>query len=884
MSMSILRRIANLFRRSKLDQDIEAELRSHIEMRTADNMAAGMPPEEARRQAVLRFGSRAAMKERVIAADAHMFLDSLWQDLCYALRMLRKSPGFTAIAALTLALGIGANTAIFSVVDAVLLRPLPFPRSDRLASVESLNTQNGIPHDSASYPNFFDWRKQNQVFSEMTAFHDSNYTLAGTNEPAHLSGEIVTSDFFTTLQVAPELGHGFLREEEQKGQHVAVLSDGLWRSRFGADPKIIGRSIQLNDNVYTVVGVAPRDFAFPIATPAVQLWTTCGDDADMLGERDSNFLTVLARLKDGVTLAGAQADLARIDANLANEYPESNRRSAGAFIQPELQSLVGDIEPALLILFGAVALVLLIACANVANLLLARSMTREKEVAIRAVLGAGRLRVIRQLLAESIVLSMAGGALGLLIARWGTAALVQLVPRDIPRIAQIEMNGPVFGFTLAVALFTGVLFGLAPALQSSRAKLGEALKGSDRGASTGQQHNRLRGALVISEMALAMTLLLAAALMIQSFARLQQVSPGFNPHKLLTFTVGLPGAREGTNQQKKFYRQLLARLNALPGVASAACTLPVVLSGSNFDIDFTIQGRPAAKGDEPDEETGFVSPVYFKTMGIPLMEGRDFAETDTATSAPYVLIVNQAFVKKYFPTEDAVGKLLKPGLSDSAASNEPVREIIGVVGDVKTRHLGTPARPEYYFPVQQALISSHLTILLRTEAAPESVLGAAREVVHSMDSAVPVYNVRSMDQYVGASIAQPRFSTTLLAIFAALGLVLTSLGLYGVISHSVAQRTREIGIRMALGAQLGDVLKMVVRRALLLFSVGWAAGVVVSFGFNWLLASELYGVSATDPLTIVTVSVVLALIAFLASYIPARRAMRVDPMMALRHE
>ena len=874
----------NLLRKRTVEQALDDELQSALELLTQERMKEGLSHLEARRQALIELGGVEQVREEVRAIRSGMILETFVQDLRYALRALRKSPGFTAVAILTLALGIGANTAIFSVVDAVLLRPLPFPGSDRLVSVESLNTRNGIPHDSASYPNFFDWRKQNQVFSNMTAFHDSNYTLTATDEPAHLSGEIVTSGFFATLQAAPELGRGFLREEEQKGRHVVVLSDALWRSAFGADPKIIGRSIQLNDTAYTVVGVAPRDFAFPIATPPVQLWATCGDDRDMLDQRDANLLTVLGRLKDGITLAQAQADLALIDANLAKQYPESNRRSAGALLQPELQRLVGDIEPSLLILFGAVGLVLLIACANVANLLLARSMTREKEMAIRAALGAGRLRLIRQLLSESLVLSIASGALGLLIAQWGTAALVHLVPRNIPRIAQIQMNGPVFAFTLAVALFTGVLFGLVPALQGSKAGLGDALKESERGASSGRQHNRFRGALVVSEMALAMTLLLAAALMIQSFARLQRVSPGFNPHNLLTFTLGLPGARYDINRQKNFYHQLLARLNALPGVTSAASTLPVVLSGTNFDIDFTIPGRPAAKGEEPDEETGFVSPGYFKTMGIPLLEGRDFAGTDTATSAPYVLIVNRAFAKKYFPDQDAVGKLIEPELSDSEASNGPVREIIGVVGDVKTRHLSTLARPEYYFPVQQALISSQLTIVLRAKAAAESVLGAAREVVHSMDSAVPVYNVKTMDQYVGASVAEPRFSTTLLAIFAGLALVLTSLGLYGVISYSVAQRTREIGIRMALGAQLGDVLKMVVRQAFLLVSIGWAAGVVLSFAFTWLLTSELYGISATDPLTIAAVSIVLAAIAFLATYVPARRATRVDPMIALRHE
>jgi putative ABC transport system permease protein len=811
-------------------------------------------------------------------------MQTLWQDLRYAIRMLAKAPGFTAVAVLTIALGIGANTAIFSVIEAVLLRPLPFPRSDRLVSVESLNTQNGIPHDSASYPDFFDWRKQSDVFGSLTAFHDGSYTLTGADEPAHLSGEIVTSDFFSTLQVVPELGRGFLREEEQKGHHVVVLSDALWHSRFGADPNIVGRSIRLNDNAYTVVGVAPAGFAFPIATPPVQLWTTCADDPELLGQRDAHLLNVVARPKDGITVAQAQAEIARINGNLAKQYPESNLHFAGAMVEAELQHLVGNVEPALLILFGAVGLVLLIACANVANLLLARSTTREKEMAVRAVLGAGHLRMIQQLLSESVVLSLIGGALGVLIAQWGTAILVQMVPQDIPRMAQIAMNGPVFAFTFGIALLTGILFGLAPALHSSKANLGDSLKEAARGASAGRQHNRLRGALVVSEMALALTLLLAAGLMIQSFAHLQQVSPGFNPHNLLTFTVGLSDTRYTTDQQKNFYRQLLERLNVLPGVSSAASTLPVALSGNNFDISFTIDGRPVAKGNEPDEETGFVSPGYFRTMGIPLLEGRDFADTDTAKSSPYVVIINQAFARKFFPNEDPVGKRMNPGLSDSAVKQTPMREIIGVVGNVKTRHLSTQDRPEYYVPYSQALISSHLTMILRTKAAPESVLGAARETVHSMDSALPVYNVKTMDQYVATSVSEPRFSTALLAIFGGLALALTALGIYGVVSYSVAQRTREIGIRMALGAQLGDVLKMVIRQAGLLLLIGWGAGIALSLGVMWLLASELYGISATDPLTIVVVSIVLAGVAFIASYVPARRAMRVDPVIALRHE
>jgi predicted permease len=806
-------------------------------------------------------------------------MQTFCQDLRYALRTLAKSPGFAAIAILTLALGIGANTAIFSVVNAVLLRPLPFPKSKQLVSVQYFDA-----HESTSYPNFFDLRSQNQVFTNMTAFHYGSYTLTGVQEPAHLSGQIVTSGFFATLGVVPELGRGLLRQEEQKGQHAVVLSDSLWRSQFGADPHILGRGITLNNQSYAVVGVAPRGFDFPFDTPPVQLWTTCADDADMLAERGADFLMVVARLKPGVSIAQAQADMTRIDADLAKQYPEANLHFASAIVEPELRYLVGDVEPALLVLFGAVGCVLLIACANVANLLLARSTTRQKEMAIRSALGAGRARVIRQLLTESMLLALLGGGLGLLLALWGTGGLLQLVPQDIPRISQVKMDGYVFVFTLLAAILTGIAFGLAPALQNSKTDLVDSLKESGRGMSGGMQHKRLRSALVVAEVALGLALLMGAALMIQSFARLQNVNPGFNPHNLLTFRFNLPDSRYKTTEQKIFYRQVLDRLNAVPGVESAAAAVPLPLSGSNFTISFTIEGRPVAKGDEPVEEVRIVSPDYFQTMGIPLLEGRDFAPTDTPTS-PNVVVINKAFAKRYFPNEDPVGKRMKPGLSDSDVPNapEPMREIIGVVGDVKTRRLSGEATPEYFLPYQQALISN-LYIVLRTKAAPESALSAARGVIRSIDSNLPFYSLRTMDQYVGASVAQPRFSTLLLSIFAALALALTALGLYGMISYVVAHRTHEIGIRVALGAQLNDVLRMIIRQASFLVLVGWAVGIVISFVLTRFLSSQLYAIRATDPVTLVAVSGVLAGVAGVASYIPARRAMRVDPMVALRYE
>ena len=814
-------------------------------------------------------------------------MGTLLQDLRYGLRMLAKSPAFTAVAVLTLALGIGANTAIFSVVNAVLLRPLPFPQSDQLMSVQYFDTVLGVPHKSASYPDFFDWRNQNQVFSHITAFHDNDYTLTGRDQPAHLSGEIVSADFFSTLDVAPALGRGFLPEEEKAGHRVVVLSDRLWRTTFSADPKILGQGIILGGRSYTVVGVMPPGFNFPIQTPTVQLWTTLADDATatapdppITSERGAHFLLVVGRVKAGVSVGQAQADMVRINSNLSKQYPDTNLHFSSGHVEPLLDQLVGNVEPALLVLFGAVGCVLLIACANVANLLLARSMTRQKEMAIRSALGAGRGRVIRQLLTESIVLAIFGGFLGLAFAVWGTQGLIQLVPEDIPRMSQIKIDSHVFGFTLLAAIVTGILFGLFPALHGSKTNLVDSLKESGRGLSGSLQHNRLRGSLVVVEMALALALLMGAGLMIQSFARLQSVNPGFNPHNVLTFNFDLPDSRYNTAQQKTFYLQLLSRLNALPGVSSAAASWTLPFSGDNASISFSIEGRPVAKGNEPNSAIRIISPAYFQTLRIPIIEGRDFAPTDTAT-APGVVIINQQFAHLFFPNENPIGKHITPGVSDGG--KEMVRQIIGVVANVKARTLRETPRPEYYLPYQQCLITG-LSIVVRTQTAPQGLVGAARDTVHSMDSNLPLYGVQTMDDFVGASVSQPRFSMLLLSIFAGLALALTALGLYGVISYSVAQRTHEIGIRMALGAQAVDVLKLVIRQAMLLAVIGWAAGIVCGFILGRFLSSQLYGITTTDPVTLLAVTLVLGGIAFLASYIPARRATHVDPLRALRYE
>jgi len=868
----------------KRDEELDEEIRMHLEMTAREREERGESADDARTAARREFGNVGLVKETTREMWGWTRLEQLWQDVRFGLRMMRRNPGFATVAVITLALGIGATTAIFSVVNAVVLQPLPFPQEGRLVSVEYFDTIRQVPQGAISYPDFFDWRRQNHLFMNLTAFHDAHYTLTGVEQPAHLNGAVVTSDFFSTLEVAPRLGRGFLPGEEQRGTHVVVLSDTLWRSVFAADPYIVGRDITLDNKSYTVVGVAPRSFDFPIATPPVQLWTTCADDYEMLDQRGADFLSVVARLKPQVTIAQAQADIGRIAANLAKQYPQSNLHTAGAFVEPELQRLVGNVAPALFVLLGAVACVLLMACANVANLLLARSTTRRKEMALRSALGAGRARVIRQLLTESISLASLGAGAGALLADWGIRGLVQLIPGNIPRMSQIQMDSRVFVFTLLTAVLAGIVFGLAPALQCYHSNFADSLKGGSGDLSGSIHANHLRSALIVSEVALALPLLMGAGLMIQSLARLQNVDPGFNPHHVLTFRFSLPSPRYNTDQQKIFYELALDRLNAVAGVQSAAAAVTLPLSGDSFFASFSIQGRSVAKGNEPVEELGVVSPGYFRTTGIPLLEGRDFAPTD-APNSPNVVVVNEAFAKRYFPNEDPIGKRMTPGLSDSDVPNapKPMREIIGVVGDVKTRALSHDAAPEYFLPYQQALVSD-LYMVLRTKAAPESVLGAARDAIRAMDSSLPIYGVSTTDQCVRASVTQPRFSALLLSIFAALALSLAGLGLYGVISYSVAQRSHEIGIRMALGAQQSNVLRDVIKESSILVGIGLVIGILLALSMTWIIASQLFGVSSMDPVTMALAAGCLSGVACVATAIPARRATRVDPMVALRYE
>jgi putative ABC transport system permease protein len=814
-------------------------------------------------------------------------MNTLLQDIRFGLRMLLKSPSISIVATIALALGIGANTAIFSVVNAVLLRPLPFPDSDSLVAVFETDTQRGQIRGSHSYPNFMDMRAQNTVFENVATYRGGDYILTGHGEPARLQGSIVTANLFPLLKVQPMLGRTFLPDEDKPTEtgRVVILSHKLFQQRFNGDPSILNQAITLEGIKFTVVGVMPASFEFPIQNDPVDLWTTIAGDASgqepVTNQRGAHFLQVIGRLKPGVTEEQAQAELTAIGARLEQQYPDTNTHKS-LRIESALKALVGDIRPALLILLGAVACVLLIACANVANLLLARATSRHKEMAIRAALGASRKRVVRQLLTESVLLSLVGGGVGLLLAVWWSDLLVALGKEDIPRAIHVGMDWRVLGFTLGVSLLTGLIFGLAPAFHSSKTELVESLKEGARGTSAGAFANVVRKALVVIELGFAVLLLTGAALLIQSLWRLQRVDSGLHPENILTFNVTLPEIKYKSGDQSQFFINLKQRLESTPGVQSVSSVLPLPLSGDRFGISFEIEGRPMAPKDHPSADFFTTGVGYFKTMGIPIIKGRDFDDRDKHGSTP-VIIITETFARQYFPNEDPIGKRIHPGISSYDNEDSVMREIVGVAGDVRNRNLSTESKPAYYVPQTQVPFNQLVTVV-KTTGDPCSLISAATKEVAAMDQDVPLFGVKSMDEYLSASVAAPRFSTTLLSIFAGVALVLTIVGLYGVMSYSVAQRTNEIGIRMALGAQSRDVLLMIVKQGSVLILLGLAIGLVGAFALTRVISSLLFGVTAKDPFTFVAVSVLLAIVALLACYIPALRATRVDPMNALRCE
>ena len=801
------------------------------------------------------------------------------QDLRYGLRMLSNKPGFAAVAVLTLALGIGANTAIFSLINSVLLRPLPYPEPERLVMIEE-NEKDG-KSSNTSFATTKDWRERSQSFENISAVRDWSITLTGEGEPEMLHGMRVSSNYFSVLAVKPALGREFLPEEDRPAtRRVVVLSQGLWERRFESDAEIVGKPIALGGQSFTVAGVMPKGFEDLISARLFQkadLWAPLGYDETLPWAcRTCRHIQAVARLRQGVSIQQASLEMNTISQNLLLEHPKEYAM-AGVTIIPLLDKFVGAVRPALYVLLGAVGLVLLIACANVANLLLARATQRQKEIAIRSALGAGSGRIVRQLLTESVMLSMMGAAVGLMLVWWGIELLVALSPPAILRLNEVNVDVRVLGFTLALSLLTGIIFGLAPALQVTKLDLNAALKEGARG-SAGAGH-RLRNLLAVSEIALALVLLVGAGLLVRSFLRVLDVTPGFAPANLVTMNVSANGTRYADDAKvRAFYDDVLQRVAALPGVEAAAVVSNLPLGGNKDMYGFHVEEKPLANPEEaPSAERYVVSPDYLRAMRVPLLAGREFTERDGPT-APLVVLISESTARSVWPDEDPIGKRVRMGGPDG-----PLRTIAGITGNVSHYGLDTPPGLEVYVPEAQ-WTSSDMQLVVRTQANPKTVVEAVRSEIRAVDKDLPIYRVATMEQLVSGSVGERRFTLVLLSLMALLAATLAALGIYSVMSYSVTQRTREIGIRMALGAKSSDVLKLVVGQGILLALTGVGIGLGAAAALTQVMSSLLYGVSAHDPLTFSVIAAVLMGLAAMACYIPARRATKVDPMVALRYE
>ena len=813
------------------------------------------------------------------------------REFALAFRQLRKKPGFALVTILTLGLGIGATTAIFSLVNTVVLRPLPFPNPERLMNLASgRQAAVGAPvlPGSHSYPDFFDLRSQNHSFEAVASFRDTDATMTGRGEPRHITGEVVAADFFRVLGVEPTIGRGFSAADEKPQSNVIVLSHELWQSSFGGQPNVIGQAVTFNGVSYTIVGVMPKGFVFPVSEPAPAYYTTLAlDSFDPTGgkpvsqQRGAHFLEVIGRLKPGVSLESASADLNLIAKNLQAQYPESNARFPSAVVRPQLERMIGKTLPALRILFAAVSFVLLIACANVAGLLLARSAQRKGEIAIRTALGAGRWQIVRQILMESLVLALCGGALGCLLAAASLSTLVRLVPQELPRLSQVSLDLEALLFAFGVSVVTALLFGSLPAWRLSRLRPSESIRQGSRSVTADRSQHRMQHALIITETAVGLVLLVGSALLIHTFVRIMQVDPGFDSHHVLTAELNLPDKDYPGVKVDNFYRELQANLNHAPGVISTSAGFPLPMTNHMMMISIEFPGSNIPKGQEPAEFLAVVMPDYFKTMRIPVVQGREFTLSDTPKTQP-VAMVTQSFARKYYPGENPIGKMIKPGISDGV-TEDATRQIVGVVADVKAAGLTADLLPQYYLPLSQALIGSP-TLVIRTEGDPTGILSSVRAGLSSLDQSVPVYNVRTMDSYVSRSAAQSRFQAVLLTCFAGIALLLFAVGLYAVLSYTVSQRTVEIGVRMALGAKREDMLMMFLKQGLQLAAIGSAGGLAAALVLTRLIATMLYGVKATDPFSFLTVLLIVGTVALGASAIPAVRAMSVNPMSALKDE
>jgi len=867
------------FRRRAWDEERARELETYLQMETDENIARGMTLQEARYAARRKLGNPTVIREEIYRMNSIGLLESVWLDLRYAVRVLGKSPGFTLFAVGILALGIAANTAIFSIADAVLLRPLPYRDAGRLVMVWEDGSSYGFPRDTPAPGNFSDWRARNHVFDDMAAFKWDNLNLSDEGSPEHLIGQAVSANLFSVLGVSPFLGRDFRVDHNLPGTaHVAIISHGLWVRRFASDPRILGRQIRLNSDRYTVIGVMPRGFLYP--TRDSEIWVAWQLTPEELAIHDSHYLHVVARLKPGVPLRSANADMTTIAKQLEREHPDTNAK-VGAYVTPLRDELTGDVRPAILVLTGAVCFVLLIACANIANLLLARASGKRRELAMRLTLGASRSRIVCQMLTESVLLAVLGGSLGLALSVWGTQFLAALVPTGIAPLGESAIDRHVLLFNVAVSIGTGILFGVIPALRISSLNLVSSLKyGGRSGVGSGGQ--RVRDVLVVSEVALAIVLLAGAALMVRSFANLVRVDPGFRADHVLVLRTPMQMQKYNTQAKRTaFYDQVLERVEHLPGVLAAGYTTWIPLTNEGGATGITIEGHAEpAPGQMPIPNARIVSRNYMKALGMKLVEGRLFDEHD-GTGTQLVALINQTMARSFWPGEDLVGKRFKRG---TFREDVPWITIVGIVGDVHQAGPAQPARAEMYLPYQQQEFFPPDYLAVRTSGEPLLVAESVRQQVWSVDKQQAVADVMPLEQLVGENLAPKRMQASLLGGFAGLALLLASLGIYAVLSFAVTQRTQEIGVRVALGAHSRDVLRMVLSQGLKLFLIGAGVGLAAALALSRTLGHLLYGVSANDPLSFVGVTLVLGGVTLLACYIPARRAMRVDPLVALRYE
>jgi putative ABC transport system permease protein len=877
-------RLRALLRREKVINAIDEEMRIHVEMVTEENIERGMSPEEAHRAALKAFGNVAALRDAAYEVKGGGMIETLLQDIRYGMRVLAKHKGFTVVAVLTLALGIGANTAIFSVVNELLLRPLPYQDADRIVMLWEV-TPEGRHQNTTSRANFRTWREQSTAFESMAAFSDQRLSLTGGADPEEVSVQLATPELFQVIGVKALLGRTLMPEDTQANPPVVVLSYGIWQRRYGGDPQMIGQTITLNGAVCNVVGVLPEGFQWHIrkrsgtGKPA-EIWAVLAMPSEgpaLLGR----FLSTVGRLKPGVSLEQAETEIKTIHARIEQDSPKYNRGYTAEII-PLREQFVSNVRPALLVLLGAVGFVLLIACANVANLMLSRAAAREKEIALRTALGARRSRIVRQMLTESLLLALLGSLLGLALAWWGLKALVAISPHDLINLQNVSINLTVLIWTMVISLATGIIFGLAPALEATRLNLNDALKEGGKGDS-GQsiRNRRLRSILVVAEVALALVLLTSAGLMVKSFARMQKIDAGFNAENVLTMVVSLPERKYREDQQVvTFFRQATERIRSLPGVSEVGAVnfLPLY-GGLGSATGFTIEGRPEPPpGQEPSTNVRVTDSGYFNAMGIPLLRGRNFTDFEMS-EARKVIIISESLAQQHFPGEDPIGKRISVGMFDTPTPTE----IIGIVGDVRYDNLITKAEPTVYFPHPE-LAYSFMTLVIRSSGDPSQIANAVQGEVRAIDPDQPVADVRTMNQVMADTVSRARFNMLLLALFAGLATLLAAVGIFGVMNYSVTLRTREIGIRMALGARQSQVLMLILRQGLILTSTGLGIGLLGALALTRLLSSMLFEVEATDPLTFAAIVVILGIVSLIASYIPARRATRVPPLIALRYE